>query len=102
MRIAVIGAGPTGMVLGAALASQGADRVVEPSGGPGRPRASDHDGASEIGQEWPDRPAVVGGPCGIAYVDRTYRLRPGAGGGPWTSRIGWFGSFDGYLVLVFP
>jgi len=45
---------------------------------------------------------VLGGDCRIAYVNRTYRLRPGAERGPMTSPIAWFGSFDGYLVIVFP
>jgi 2-polyprenyl-6-methoxyphenol hydroxylase-like FAD-dependent oxidoreductase len=45
---------------------------------------------------------VLGGDCGIAYVNRTYQLRPGAERGPMTSPIAWFGSFDGYLVIVFP
>ena len=45
---------------------------------------------------------VLGGDCGIAYVNRTYRLRPGAERGPMSSPIAWFGSFDGYLVIVFP
>lgn len=49
------------------------------------------------------RPGVsVDGDCGIAYVNRTYRLRAGAGPGPTNSPIGWSGSFDGYLVLLFP
>lgn len=46
--------------------------------------------------------ALVGGDCGIAYVNRTYRLRPGASRGPMTSPVAWSGAFDGYLVLVFP
>lgn len=45
---------------------------------------------------------VVGGDCGIAYVNRTYRLLPGASRGPMSSPIAWFGSFDGYVVIVFP
>jgi 2-polyprenyl-6-methoxyphenol hydroxylase-like FAD-dependent oxidoreductase len=45
---------------------------------------------------------VLGGDCGIAYVNRTYRLRAGAEPGPMTSPIAWFGAFDGYLVIVFP
>jgi 2-polyprenyl-6-methoxyphenol hydroxylase-like FAD-dependent oxidoreductase len=45
--------------------------------------------------------AVVGGDCGIAYVNRPYRLLAGAGPGPISSPLGWFGSFDGYLVLLF-
>jgi 2-polyprenyl-6-methoxyphenol hydroxylase-like FAD-dependent oxidoreductase len=43
-----------------------------------------------------------GGDCGIAYVDRVYRLRPGAEPGPLTGPLAWQGDFDGYLVLVFP
>ncbi|MBO0844746.1 MAG: FAD-dependent oxidoreductase [Nocardioides sp.] len=47
------------------------------------------------------RRAEVGGPCGMAYVDRVYRLRPGAEPGPMTNPIAWQGDFDGYLGLVF-
>jgi 2-polyprenyl-6-methoxyphenol hydroxylase-like FAD-dependent oxidoreductase len=47
------------------------------------------------------RRAEVGGPCGMAYVDRVYRLRPGAAPGPMTNPIAWQGDFDGYLCLVF-
>src|SRR3954452_18780485 len=43
-----------------------------------------------------------GGDCGIAYVDRLYRLRPGAEPGPLSGPIAWQGDFDGYQVLVFP
>ncbi|HEX5086646.1 MAG TPA: FAD-dependent oxidoreductase [Nocardioides sp.] len=43
-----------------------------------------------------------GGDCGIAYVDRVYRLRPGAEPGPLSGPIAWQGDFDGYQVLVFP
>ena len=43
-----------------------------------------------------------GGECGIAYVDRLYRLRPGAEPGPLTSPLAWQGDFDGYMVLLFP
>jgi 2-polyprenyl-6-methoxyphenol hydroxylase-like FAD-dependent oxidoreductase len=67
-----------------------ADLVVDAAGRSGRIGPSD------------DRPdAVVGGDCGISYVNRTYQLRPGAGPGPGNSPLGWFGSFDGYLVLLF-
>ena len=45
---------------------------------------------------------TLGGDCGMAYVDRSYRLHPGAEPGPVSNVIGWFGSFDGYQVLVFP
>ena len=43
-----------------------------------------------------------GGDCGLAYVDRLYRLRPGAELGPLSGPIAWQGDFDGYQVLVFP
>lgn len=42
-----------------------------------------------------------GGDCGIAYVDRLYRLRPGAEPGPLNGAVAWQGEFDGYMVLVF-
>ena len=45
---------------------------------------------------------TLGGDCGMAYVDRSYRLRPGAEPGPVSNVIGWFGGFDGYQVLLFP
>jgi 2-polyprenyl-6-methoxyphenol hydroxylase-like FAD-dependent oxidoreductase len=45
--------------------------------------------------------AGVGGPCGQAYVDRVYRLRPGAQPGPMTNPIVWQADLDGYLSLVF-
>jgi 2-polyprenyl-6-methoxyphenol hydroxylase-like FAD-dependent oxidoreductase len=46
-------------------------------------------------------PATVGGPCGMAYVDRQYRLHDGAEPGPMTNPLAWQGDFDGYQVLVF-
>lgn len=51
-----------------------------------------------------DLPPVVeiGGPCGLAYVDRQYRLRPGAEPGPLGSPILWRAEYDGYQVMVFP
>ena len=39
-----------------------------------------------------------GGDCGLAYVDRLYRLRPGAEPGPMASPVAWQGDFDGYQV----
>jgi 2-polyprenyl-6-methoxyphenol hydroxylase-like FAD-dependent oxidoreductase len=66
-----------------------ADLVVDASGRSGRV-------TRELG-----RRAEVGGPCGMAYVDRVYRLRPGAEPGPMTNPIAWQGDFDGYLGLVF-
>lgn len=47
-------------------------------------------------------PASAGGPCGLAYVDRQYRLRDGAEPGPLINPLAWQGDFDGYQVLVFP
>jgi 2-polyprenyl-6-methoxyphenol hydroxylase-like FAD-dependent oxidoreductase len=62
-----------------------ADLVVDASGRSGRLVAD---------------PAVEGD-CGIAYVDRTYQLLPGADPGPMAMPIGWFGVFDGYQTLLF-
>src|SRR4051812_19873705 len=47
-------------------------------------------------------PASVGGPCGMAYVDRQYRLRDGAEPGPLTNPLAWQADLDGWQVLVFP
>ncbi|TFV92797.1 FAD-dependent oxidoreductase [Blastococcus sp. CT_GayMR20] len=46
-------------------------------------------------------PASLGGPCGMAYVDRQYRLLEGAEPGPMSNPLAWQGDFDGYQVLVF-
>ncbi len=43
----------------------------------------------------------TGGECGIAYVDRVYRLRPGVATPPMTNAIAWQGTYAGYLVIVF-
>jgi len=45
--------------------------------------------------------AGIGGPCGQAYVDRVYRLRPGAEPGPMTNPIAWQADLDGFMSLVF-
>ena len=47
------------------------------------------------------RRAEIGGPCGQAYVDRIYRLRPGAEPGPMISPMAWKADCDGYLCLIF-
>lgn len=66
-----------------------ADLVVDASGRIGRTTRS-------------LRPAPsVGGDTGIAYVDRQYRLYPGAEPGPLNSPIAWTGDHDGYQTLVF-
>ena len=41
------------------------------------------------------------GDCGLAYVDRTYRLRAGAEPGPLMSPIANIADFDGYQCLLF-
>jgi 2-polyprenyl-6-methoxyphenol hydroxylase-like FAD-dependent oxidoreductase len=67
------------------------DLVIDASGRSGR-----------IGEELVTPPVdALGGDCGIAYVNRTYRLLRGASPGPTNSPLGWFGPFDGYLVLLF-
>jgi 2-polyprenyl-6-methoxyphenol hydroxylase-like FAD-dependent oxidoreductase len=43
----------------------------------------------------------IGGPCGLAYVDRVYQLRPGAEPGPMDNPIAWEADCDGYLCLIF-
>lgn len=45
--------------------------------------------------------STIQGDCGIAYVNRTYRLRPGAAPGPVVSPLAYTGDFDGYQCLVF-
>jgi 2-polyprenyl-6-methoxyphenol hydroxylase-like FAD-dependent oxidoreductase len=44
----------------------------------------------------------IGGECGLAYVNRRYRLRDGAEPGPLTQPYVWGGSFDGFDAMVFP
>ena len=41
------------------------------------------------------------GLCGLAYVDRTYQLLPGAEPGPMDNPLGSFSGYDGYQVLLF-
>lgn len=67
------------------------DLVVDASGRAGRLRRSAARGDDPV-QE---------GDCGLAYVDRTYRLSPGAEPGPLTSPIAYIGDFDGYQCLIF-
>ena len=68
-----------------------ADLVVDASGRSGRLHRS---------SELSDDPALDGD-CGLAYVDRTYRLRPGAEPGPMVTPIAYLADFDGYQCLVF-
>jgi 2-polyprenyl-6-methoxyphenol hydroxylase-like FAD-dependent oxidoreductase len=41
------------------------------------------------------------GDCGLAYVNRGYRLTAGAEPGPLLNPLLWVGNYDGYQVLVF-
>src|SRR3954471_15400700 len=66
-----------------------ADLVVDASGRSGR--AADDVRA----------PSSLGGPCGMAYVDRQYRLRDGAEPGPMANPLLWQADFDGYQAIVF-
>jgi 2-polyprenyl-6-methoxyphenol hydroxylase-like FAD-dependent oxidoreductase len=42
------------------------------------------------------------GDCGLAYVNRTYRLKPGAEPGPMTNPMAWIADLVGYQCLLFP
>jgi len=68
-----------------------ADLVVDASGRAGRLGRSTAQGGDP----------ELDGDCGLAYVDRTYRLRPGAEPGPMVSSIAYMADFDGYQCLVF-
>lgn len=68
-----------------------ADLVVDASGRAGRL------GRSRAQVDGPE----LDGDCGLAYVDRTYRLRPGAEPGPMVNPMAYIGDFDGYQCLVF-
>jgi len=43
----------------------------------------------------------VGGLCGMAYVDRQYRLHDGVEPGPMANPLAWQADFDGYQTIVF-
>ena len=66
-----------------------ADLVVDASGRSGR-------SVDEL-----RTPSALGGLCGMAYVDREYRLLDGAEPGPLTNALAWQGDFDGWQSLVF-
>jgi len=68
-----------------------ADFVVDASGRAGR---LDRTSAQGRGPE-------LDGDCGLAYVDRTYRLRLGADPGPMVTPLAYMADFDGYQCLVF-
>jgi 2-polyprenyl-6-methoxyphenol hydroxylase-like FAD-dependent oxidoreductase len=69
-----------------------ADLVVDASGRAGRLDPTGAQGG---------RGRELDGDCGLAYVDRTYRLRPGAEPGPMVSPLAYMADFDGYQCLVF-
>lgn len=46
--------------------------------------------------------ADLDGDCGLAYVNRTFRLVPGAERGPMNAPVGFIGDYDGFQCLVFP
>jgi 2-polyprenyl-6-methoxyphenol hydroxylase-like FAD-dependent oxidoreductase len=68
-----------------------ADLVVDASGRAGRLDPTSGQG----------RGPELDGDCGLAYVDRTYRLRPGAEPGPMVNPLAYIADFDGYQCLVF-
>lgn len=69
-----------------------ADLVIDASGRAGRV------GSRAPGGRVADE---LGGECGLAYVDRTYRLRAGSAPGPMNTPLGFIGEFNGYQCLVF-
>jgi 2-polyprenyl-6-methoxyphenol hydroxylase-like FAD-dependent oxidoreductase len=85
--VVVAGGRTTGVVCDGELLA--ADLVVDASGRAGR--------ATERLRE----PVRAGGPCGMAYVDRQYQLRPGAEPGPMVNPIAWQADFDGYQSIIF-
>ena len=82
-----------GLVIGARVDGSlvEADLVVDASGRAGR--------LGRSGAEAND--PTLDGDCGLAYVDRTYQLLPGAEPGPMVSPIAYTADFDGYQCLVF-
>ncbi|HEY5978690.1 MAG TPA: hypothetical protein VIT41_03560 [Microlunatus sp.] len=82
-----------GRVVGARIDGSAveADLVVDASGRSGRVGRS-----SALGGD-----PALDGDCGLAYVDRTYLLRPGEEPGPMVSPIAYLADFDGYQCLVF-
>ena len=69
-----------------------ADLVVDASGRAGRIGSRAH------GERVPDQ---LGGDCGLAYVDRTYRLRDKVEPGSMNTLLGFIGEFSGYQCLLF-
>lgn len=82
--VTVQGGRATGVVVDGR--SVAADLVIDASGRSGRTVRT---------------PARLTGRTGIAYVDRQYRLRPGADPGPMSNPLAWQADLDGYQVIVF-
>ena len=57
--------------------------------------------SSRVTRRPSSRSPTVGGPCGIAYVDRQYQLHEGAEPGPLLNPLAWQATFDGYQVIIF-
>jgi 2-polyprenyl-6-methoxyphenol hydroxylase-like FAD-dependent oxidoreductase len=66
-----------------------ADLVIDASGRAGRVTSTLRAAPTLIGR------------TGVAYVDRQYRLRPGADPGPMTNPLAWQADLDGYQVIIF-
>lgn len=81
-----------GRVRGAQVdgARVGADLVVDASGR-----------SSRVAKGLSAQAAVLEGDCGLAYIDRTYRLRPGADPGQMNTPLGYVAEMKGYQVLLF-
>jgi len=56
--------------------------------------------SSRVTRELRTAPSL-GGPCGIAYVDRQYQLIDGVATPPLLNPIAWQGNYDGYQVIIF-
>lgn len=82
-----------GRVVGARVdgSDVAADLVVDASGRVGHlGRSSGQEGDPELE-----------GDCGLAYIDRTFRLLPGAEPGPMSSPVADIAAYDGYQSLTF-
>ncbi len=66
-----------------------ADLVLDASGRSGR-----------VNRDLRSAPSI-GGPCGIAYVDRQYQLREGISTPPLDNPLAWQGDYQGYQVIIF-
>ncbi len=86
-HVLMLGGRASGLVVDGA--DLGADLVIDASGRSGKAA----DGVRA--------PKTAGGRCGMAYVDRQYRLREGAETGPMSNPLAWQADFDGYQAILF-